>query len=175
MRLKKSEILKGVDDIQKSKFTVKNNTIEYWNSKGERIIRYCYTDIIRFLPKENKVILNSGDWQTYTTKERINAFLPPNYSILQFCNTWIVQKRSHPITLWSFKDNMIIDLNNDTCDASLLQDVHPNLYLKIKGITKYNNPQEYMRIKKIDPNSEEGKKIQGQYLRRKIEESINGG
>jgi len=174
MRLKKSEILKGIDDIQKSRFTVRNNTVEYWNSKKERVIRYYYTDIIKYLP-DNKIILNSGGRKTSTTKERISTFLPLNYSVFQFYDVWIVQKRSHPITLWLFKDNMIIDLNNGTCDTPLLQDVYPNLYLKIKGITKYNNPQEYMRIKKIDPNSEEGKKIQGQYLRRKIEESINGG
>jgi len=176
MRLKKSEILKGIDDIQKSRF-IANNTIEYWNSKGEKIIRYYHTDIIKYLP-DNKIILNSGGWKTSTICMRLNMFSPHDWNVFRHNNILALRRknpRKNIWEIWLFKDNVIIDLDNGTCNAPLLQDVYPNLYLRIKGITEYNNPQEYMRIKKINPESKEGKRILGQYFRGKIEESINGG
>lgn len=63
-----------------------NNTIEYGTVDGSRIFRLHDTDIITFAPNGN-IILDSGGWQTVTTKQRMNHFLP-NGSIFQEKYIW---------------------------------------------------------------------------------------
>lgn len=52
-----------------------NTNIRDYPELGELIgITYHYTDVVTYRP--GSVQLNSGGWMTYTTKDRINSFLP---------------------------------------------------------------------------------------------------
>jgi len=87
-RTTKREGLDGLD-VTSSRI-VANNTFEYYNSLGERIIRLHMTDILRFSPGGRMVTLDSGGWKTVTTKERINRFLPPGIHLHQSKGIWYV-------------------------------------------------------------------------------------
>ena len=54
--------------------TIANNTLEYTDQDGARVIRLHQTDIIR--RKGDNVTLSTGGWQSMTTKERLNTFSP---------------------------------------------------------------------------------------------------
>lgn len=72
MRESKSEILSDVSgDVLESRI-VANNTVEY-EIGSERRIRLHHTDIITYRTNGD-VVLNSGGWQTVTTKDRFNQF-----------------------------------------------------------------------------------------------------
>ena len=60
--------------ILKSKL-VKNNTRLTEYADGRRTLRLHATDIITWKP-DGKIILNSGGWDTVTTRARFNEFLP---------------------------------------------------------------------------------------------------
>ena len=60
--------------ITKSKL-VKNNTRLTEYADGRRTLRLHATDIITWKP-DGKIILNSGGWDTVTTRARFNEFLP---------------------------------------------------------------------------------------------------
>ena len=84
--MKKSEILEGVS-YEKAKF-VANNTIEYHQSDGTRVIRLYRTDIIKFCP-DGTIVLDSGGYKTKTTKNRIEEFVQGLW-ILQENYVWYV-------------------------------------------------------------------------------------
>jgi len=71
MKKRKSEILGELNPI-KSKF-VANNTIWYKTLRKE-CIRLHETDVISVNKKTGIMTLNTGDWYTPTTKDRINRF-----------------------------------------------------------------------------------------------------
>jgi hypothetical protein len=50
-------------------------------------VRLHATDILRFYP-DNSVVVNSGGWQTRTTLDRLNKFLPGNWRIYTQKGTW---------------------------------------------------------------------------------------
>jgi len=70
MQKTKKEIMEGIDCIKSKK--IDNNTIEYLQNNGTKVIRLHQTDIITF--KNGVVILNSGGWRTPTTRNRINKY-----------------------------------------------------------------------------------------------------
>ena len=86
MRRTKSEIMDGVESI-KSRL-IDNNTVEYYRADGAKVIPLHLTDIITFNP-DGSCTLNSGGWQTVTTKDRINKFAP--YYIKQRASVWYVE------------------------------------------------------------------------------------
>ena len=61
--------LKGVESARK----LENNTYEVTYKDGCRAIRLHRTDIVTFRP-DGKFAINSGGWQTRTTKHRINKY-----------------------------------------------------------------------------------------------------
>lgn len=67
---------------------VANNTIEIDYGNGKTAIRLHNTDILIF--DNGTVTLDSGGWQTHTTKRRLNRFLPGGYSISQKNFEWFV-------------------------------------------------------------------------------------
>ncbi len=70
----KREIMEGVENVVKSKI-IARNTVEYVKGDGTVVVRLHRTDIItRTLG--GMYVLNSGGWQTVTTKDRINKFSP---------------------------------------------------------------------------------------------------
>lgn len=84
MRESKQAIMRGID--AESAKILANNTVEY-RKDGTRVIRLHHTDIMTFLPN-GKIRLNSGGWQTVTTKERLNRYLPRPYGISQRKGQW---------------------------------------------------------------------------------------
>jgi hypothetical protein len=72
----------------KSKVTkIANNTYDVVYSDTKHAIRLHDTDIITF--DNGKIILNSGGWQTHTTKARMNQYLS-GISIVQEDFDWFV-------------------------------------------------------------------------------------
>uniref|UniRef100_A0A6M3L931 Uncharacterized protein n=1 Tax=viral metagenome TaxID=1070528 RepID=A0A6M3L931_9ZZZZ len=87
MKRTKREIMAGVECV--SPKIIDHNTVEYKRINGDRVIRLHLTDIITF-KTNGDVVLNSGGWQTVTTKDRMNKFLPRYWSIYQKSNFWFL-------------------------------------------------------------------------------------
>lgn len=66
---------------------IANNTLEILKD-GKRIIRFHDTDILTF--HNNTVVLDNGEYQTATTKDRMNTYLPSGFSISQKNFLWYV-------------------------------------------------------------------------------------
>ena len=81
----------------KSSRVVANNTFELIENAGDnvgddRIIRLHFTDIMVFRP-DGSILLDTGGWQTVTTKERMNRFLPDGLGIYQSDGFWYLTYR----------------------------------------------------------------------------------
>lgn len=90
---------------------VANNTIEYHMPNGEKRIRLHHTDIIYFLPNGD-IRLNTGGWQTVTTKDRLNGFSPARiYSEngIWYCN---YMSKEYP-----YQDGIILHENGTVSNA----------------------------------------------------------
>lgn len=73
----------------------KKSTKIYMDGDGFTCVKYHDTVVIKF--KGGNVVLNSGGWQTATTKGRINqAFNQYNlpFSLYQKAGEWYVQKEN---------------------------------------------------------------------------------
>ena len=82
----KRESFDGIEAVKPRK--TGNNTFEYWNSEGDRIVRFHLTDIITF-KASGDIVLTSGGYRTKTTKDRFNEFLPDN-EIYQAKGSWFI-------------------------------------------------------------------------------------
>jgi hypothetical protein len=71
-KLTRQEIKINNPDIVSSK-KVKNNTRLTVYTNGDKVLRLHSTDIIKW--QGNKIILNTGGWDTVTTRSRFNEFL----------------------------------------------------------------------------------------------------
>lgn len=87
MKRTKKEIMDGVECV-KSRL-VDNNTVEYERADGSKVIRLHLTDIIIF-NLDGSVTLDSGGWQTVTTKDRMNKYGRIGLHILQEKSVWYV-------------------------------------------------------------------------------------
>jgi hypothetical protein len=109
MRKTKKEIMEGIEAVESK--VVANNTVEYVRNDGATVWRLHLTDII-VKRKDGCTVLNSGGWQTVTTKERMNRYLPPGgWQIYQLKNIWYLADGFWNNTdrqTWVFKDGMII-------------------------------------------------------------------
>ena len=97
MRRTKAEIMAGVECV--SSKIIDHNTVESMRINGDRVIRLHLTDIITFKPSGD-IRLDSRGWQTVTTKERMNKFLPKGWGIYQEKNIWYLSKGEY----WSDPD-----------------------------------------------------------------------
>jgi hypothetical protein len=80
---------------------VANNT--YARLDGEDVVvRYHATDIVR-LREDGSVVLNSGGWHTYTTKERLNYFTTAR--VFQRNFKWFVRTADGVVP---FSDGMVL-------------------------------------------------------------------
>jgi hypothetical protein len=96
--LKAEKIDNGILSSKK----IKNNTRLTVYNNGDKTIRLHSTDIIQF--KGDKIILNSGGWDTVTTRSRFNEFLPDYYSIIRSKGiTYIFDKRDEQFLRYSDK------------------------------------------------------------------------
>lgn len=98
---------------------IANNTYEAQHESGERLIILHGTIVCNFRPTGN-VILNSGGWQTKTTKDRINKALADSnlpFSVGQYQKAWYIVKDSDGLKPLSailknsvkFSDGIILD------------------------------------------------------------------
>ena len=83
---------------------IDNNTLEI-KDENKRIIRLHSTNILEF--DDNQVKLDSGGWETVTTKDRMNKYLPNDIKVFQKDYKWYV---SYHGTGLDFKDGMVLDL-----------------------------------------------------------------
>ncbi len=92
---------------------VGNNTTLRRDSDGGYVIRYHSTDII--MVREKSVTLETRGWQTSTTKLRLNAILPRDYSITQADSLWTLHKR--PGESFAFADGITLHANGKVTGA----------------------------------------------------------
>jgi hypothetical protein len=94
MRKTKSELLQGITKPIKFAKIKENNTLLIHYKDNTNAIRLHNTDVVtvnkRKSPLCNTITLNSGNWRTRTTKDRINKYTPRNYEILQRNKKWYV-------------------------------------------------------------------------------------
>lgn len=127
----KSEILAGVEYASAKKLA--NNTWEYIRPDGARVIRLHLTDILTFLP-DGSVRLNSGGWRTSTTKGRMNAYLPPGWSIWQHRGIWTLTRNGNPSVLYA--DGMVIN-PDDTVTGAAPEGDDKAKAREVKAIAEY--------------------------------------
>jgi len=65
----------GMKDVQK----VANNTFRYQGPKGLDHIRLHATDILIQDHKKGRLTVNTGGWNTLTTRDRIHSYLPSKW------------------------------------------------------------------------------------------------
>lgn len=100
---------------------IDNNT--YLIKTGDKIaVRLHQTDILTYEPT-GRVVLNSGSWQTVTTKDRINHYLPYGFRIQQVSNVWYLIDNKGKKYL--YKDGIIIGVKGG-----------------LKGATKHTEKRE---------------------------------
>jgi hypothetical protein len=74
---------------------IANNTVQYERENGDSVIRLHHTDIVT-TRKNGDVVGNTGGWQTVTTKERLNRYLP--VQIYSEKGVWIVRHNGNSYT-----------------------------------------------------------------------------
>lgn len=85
-RQTKKEILEGVSGIKNTKI-IANNTVRIEFEDGTIAIRLHNTNVVTTHPNGD-ITLNTGGWQTLTTKERITTYSP--FRIRQEKGVWTV-------------------------------------------------------------------------------------
>jgi hypothetical protein len=83
---------------------LQNNTRLFWRAEGFAI-RLHSTDVVLIRP-DNTYVLNSGGWQTNTTKDRINYYSPAR--LWQRKGEWYLSQGSDSDPI-PFVDGIIID------------------------------------------------------------------
>ena len=82
-----------------------------YQSDGYTCIRYHSTEVVRF--NDNEIILNSGGWQTVTTKRRMNQVSDVfrlGFRVSQRQGEWFVDYFANEIgDTYSFNDGMILE------------------------------------------------------------------
>jgi hypothetical protein len=77
--------------------------------RGTVTVKYHQTTIVAANPQTGDLELNSGGWQTYTTKSRMNQFAAQYempFSVYQKNFNWYVQT---PNGTFNFVDGMILE------------------------------------------------------------------
>jgi len=120
----------GLDTIlhggrSKDRRKVGNNT--YLVRRGEDIaVRLHYTDILTFY-RDGRIKINSGGWQTVTTRDRWNQYLPGAWNIQGDRGTYYLyngEKR------WGYRDGMIIHPDGTVTDYAPESDEERNRRLR---------------------------------------------
>lgn len=96
-----------------------NNTYARRIDEQTIAIQLHQTDILTF-SKSGKVILNSGNWRTPTTKGRLNSYLPEMY-ISQSKGQWFLHKQGDSAATYFFEDGMIVNAKTGKVNAQPYQ------------------------------------------------------
>lgn len=109
MTHKHAEDLFSQRDKWKDFKVLAGNTRLYYNAYGNiYFIVYHDTTIIQIYP-DGSYRLNSGGWQTHSTKERLNTYLfsSAQVRIFQKNRKWWIESLRWP-EQWEFRDNIAI-------------------------------------------------------------------
>ena len=87
----KEQSIESIKHDLKSSNKVGNNTFEVVYKDGTRAIRFHKTNVITF--GTDRYTLNTGGWETATTKDRINKYIPEGY-VYQERGDWYVNTPS---------------------------------------------------------------------------------
>jgi hypothetical protein len=87
MKESKQVIMQGVETVTSK--VIDSNTVEYTRANGDRVIRLHHTDIVT-VKANGDIVLNSGGWQTVTTKDRMNCKAIYPWRIYQMNKIWYV-------------------------------------------------------------------------------------
>lgn len=74
-----------------------NNTLKITYSDTKQAIRLHNTDIITY--DNGKIILNSGGYETKTTKDRLNKYLPSHLRVYQNNFQWFIDNQAKKLTI----------------------------------------------------------------------------
>lgn len=94
------------------------NTLDYTLESGERRIRLHETDILFFDPK-GKITINTGGYNTKTTRERLNTYLPREFRV------FTERGRIHLRTPWQtikFGETVTIDPKRHKITGDIVTD-----------------------------------------------------
>lgn len=92
--------IKEVNGIVSSKIIKRNlKTILTVYKNGDKVLRLVNTDIIKW--QGDKIILNSGGWDTVTTRARFNEFLPNGI--------WVFRKKAKTFIQYNGKELEFFD------------------------------------------------------------------
>lgn len=114
----KADILSGASGVVLKSRVIGNNTVEYSKDNGDRVIRLHDTDIIT-QKKNGDIVLDSGGWQTLTTKDRMNKHLA-GVSIYQEKSIWYVVTNGDR---YVYQDGMILHANGAVSGAGEVKDL----------------------------------------------------
>jgi hypothetical protein len=106
MRTTKRAQLANVAYVGISK-KVDNNTVAYTRPNGDRCIRLHRTDVVTHRA-DGCCVLNSGGWQTVTTKDRINSYGPAGVRVFQRKHEWFICKAGDWDNAVPFEDGVVI-------------------------------------------------------------------
>ena len=70
---------------------IARNTVEHWQPDGTRFIRYHSTDVLAFGTNPETITMDSGNWKTQTTRQRINDNLPDGWRVETESGLWYVR------------------------------------------------------------------------------------
>jgi len=113
--VKNADLLKGSKEWIYFKRLAKNNTLAVTHKHKTLAIRYYWTDIITYSIKRKTITLNSGEWLTPSTKDRINHYLiNSQFPGINNCSTYITQTDSrwfveNGISISLFYDGVVLD------------------------------------------------------------------
>ena len=85
-----------------------------YQSDGYTCIRYHSTEVVRF--NDNEIILNSGGWQTVTTKLRMNQasnMFHLGFRVSQRQHEWFVDYYAQGRLTFTFRDGMILERHKE--------------------------------------------------------------
>lgn len=128
-RITVREQREGIESIRHKR--IAPNTLEYIRPDGVRVIKLHRTDIIEFHPEF--ILLNTGGWQTITTKDRMNKFIGHNIRIYQQNSIWTVYTAQEQVI---FFDGLKIDYDGHAINAEQAPDKGKIIALK-KSVQKY--------------------------------------
>lgn len=106
----KRESLSSISHDVLTASKIANNTFDITYKDKTRAIRLHRTDVITYF-SDGSFRLDSGGWETMTTRNRINTYIRNGFSIRQKDFTWYLHNRFSN-KWYEFKDGMTIALDN---------------------------------------------------------------
>ena len=108
-RKTKAELMENLpaDAIQESARLVGVATLQYRLKGGGFGVMYHWTEVVR--TTEQGILVNARGYETQTTKERINRYLPVPWQVIQNNFIWYFRNWRTEETI-EFEDGMIVPL-----------------------------------------------------------------